>query len=167
MHYLTIIATCLLFVGCSRSVPVGKGPLAVEPPPGWQLERTTTAGLEFYTLKTGSAGEGLLMFSKWPVPSKPDEIPGLLRKLADGFVAQAKKTTKFALSNDIYEVEQFAGPQCSGSYAAFRFKSPNTNTVQAMFMMSVEGEVWNGQFTGKPEQWPQALKLLTTIKRNG
>jgi hypothetical protein len=167
MHYLTMIATSLLLVGCSRTVPVGQGPLAVEPTPGWQLQRTTTAGLEFYTLTKGSSGEGLLMFSKWPAPTKPDEIPGLLHKLADGFVEQAKKTTKFELSSDLYEIKEFAGAQCSGNYATFRFKSPNTNAIQTLFMMSVDEEVWNGQFTGKPEQWPQTLKLLMSIKRNG
>jgi hypothetical protein len=107
------------------------------------------------------------MFSKWPVPTKPDEMPGLLWKLADGFVEQAKKPAKFELSSDLFEIEEFAGAQCSGNYAAFRFKSPNTNTVQTLFMMSVDGEVWNGQFTGKPEQWPQTLKLLMSIKRTG
>jgi hypothetical protein len=31
----------------------------------------------------------------------------------------------------------------------------------------VDGQIWNGQFTGKPDGWTAALKLLKTLKKNG
>ena len=33
-----------------------------------------------------------------------------------------------------------------------------------MFMMSVDGRIWNGQFTGSRTDWEHALKLLKTLK---
>ena len=33
-----------------------------------------------------------------------------------------------------------------------------------MFMMSVDGQTWNGQFTGSPDGWKESLKLLKTIR---
>jgi len=35
-----------------------------------------------------------------------------------------------------------------------------------MFMMSVDGQTWSGQFTGTPDDWREALKLLKTIRGN-
>jgi hypothetical protein len=34
-------------------------------------------------------------------------------------------------------------------------------------MMSVDGKIWNGQFTGTPDGWKQALTVLKDVKRNG
>ena len=167
MRHLTIIATCLVLLGCSTSAPVGQGPLVIHTPAGWLLEHDTPGGLDFYHLWTSSGKDGLLMFSKWPPPSRPEDIPELVRKVADGFVQQAKKSAEFTLVDEKYEFDQFAGDHCRGSYATFRVKSADTKAVQAMFMMSVGGEVWNGQFTGTAEQWKQAVRLLTTIKTKG
>ncbi len=159
-----MIAICLLLIGCSQEVPTENEVLVVEPPTGWNLKHQTAEGLD-YSLTTDSEGNSLLMFSKWPPPSKPDEIPSLVQKLADGFLDKAKTSTEFSLVDERYEIEQFAGDQCRGSYAMFQLEIANTNTVQVIFMMSVDGQVWNGQFTGPPERWIEALKLLMTIKK--
>ena len=107
------------------------------------------------------------MFSKWPPPSRPEDIPALVRKLADGFVKEARKSSGLNLTSEKYDIEEFTGDHCKGSCAAFEFKSGDTNRVQALFVMSVDGQTWNGQFTGKPDDWRDALKLLKTVKKRG
>jgi len=109
------------------------------------------------------------MFSKWPPPSRPEDIPALVRKLADGFVMQAKNSPEFTLTSEKYEVQQFAGDHCKGNYAIFQIKSAdgnNTGTL-AVFMMSVDRQIWNGQFNGKMDDWVEALKLLKAITKKG
>jgi hypothetical protein len=36
-----------------------------------------------------------------------------------------------------------------------------------MFMMSVDGRVWNGQFTGPSNSWIQAIGVLKSVKKDG
>ena len=149
-----------------RFMPTEKGTLAIQPPAGWNLEHHTPGGLDLYALKTGSGEvEGLLMFSKWPPPCTPEEMPVVVRKLADGFVEQAKKSAEFTLSSEKYDVEQFAGDHCQGSYCTFQTTDGATIDLQAMFMMSVDDEIWSGQFTGKPDHWTVALGLLKSLKK--
>lgn len=164
--WVTILATSTLVVSCSRSMPVGKGALTIQLPAGWHLEHNTPGGLDFYMLKTSPDGGGSLMFSKWPPRSGPKEIPALVRKLADGFVERSKDSTVYTLRSEKYEVEPFAGDHCQGSFARFRIASGDRDMLQVMFMMTVEGQVWNGQFTGKPDDWSTALGLLKALKPN-
>ncbi len=159
-----VIAALFALVGCS---PVGKGPLSFQSPARWKVEHQTPGGLHFYTVTAGTADGGLLMFSQWPPPSRPEEIPGLVQKLADGFLNKAKQSSEFTLVTQEYRVEQFTGPQCQGSYAVFQISSSGTNVLQAMFMMSVDGTVWSGQFTGPSNAWIQAIGVLKSVKKDG
>ncbi len=158
------IAVVVLLVGCS---PKGKGPLSFQLPADWKAEHKTSGGLDFYTVTAKTPDEGLLMFSQWPPPSRPEDIPALVQKLADGFREQAKKSSGFTLASEDYKFEKFAGEHCQGSYAVFQIPSGGKNTVQAIFMMSVDGRVWNGQFTGPSDAWKQVLVVLKSIKKNG
>jgi len=158
------IALALVLIGCS---PATKAPLSFQLPAGWKMEHQTPGSLHFYTVTAGTADGGLLMFSQWPPPSRPEEIPGLVQKLADGFLAQAKQSSEITLASHEYRVEQFTGSQCQGSYAVFQTGSGGTNVLQTMFMMSVGGRVWNGQFTGPSNAWIQAIGVLTSVKNDG
>jgi serine/threonine protein kinase len=140
------------------------GPLQVSPlPAGWKLKYDGTHGLDFYSLSPPQEGGGVLMFSRWPPPSKPEDIPALLRQIADGFVKGANISPGLVLSSEKYDIEQFAGDHCKGSYALFKIKNAG---IQAMFMMSVDGQTWNGQFTGTPDDWREALGLLKALRSN-
>ncbi len=160
----TIVVVMLMVVGCSKT---GRGPLSFQFPTDWKVEHKTPGGRDFYTVTGKTPGKGLLMFSQWPPPSSPEDIPGLVQKLADGFRERAKKSSAFALASEDHRVEQFAGEHCQGSFAVFQLGSGGTNTVQAMFMMSVGRRVWNGQFTGPPDAWKQAITVLKSIKNDG
>ena len=151
-----VLTLALMFVGCS---PTSKGPLSFQLPSGWKVEHQTPGNLHFYGVTAGTPDGGLLMFSQWPPPSRPEEIPALVQQLADGFL----KT----LASHEYRVEQFAGSQCQGSYAVFQIGSGGTNLLQTMFMMSVDGRVWNGQFTGPSNAWIQAIGVLKSVKKDG
>ncbi len=153
-----------MIVGCSRTVT---GPLSFQPPTDWNVKHDALAGLDFYTVTAKTPGEGLLMFSRWVPPSRPDEVPALVQKLADGFREQAKKSSEFALVSNEYRVERFAGEYCQGNFALFQTASGGTNTVVVMFMMSVDGKVWNGQFTGSPDAWTRALTAIKSLKNAG
>lgn len=107
------------------------------------------------------------MFSPWPPPAKPEDIPALVRKLAEGFAQQARTATNFTLSSYKYQITEFAGTNCNGSYATFKSTtSSGSELLQVMFMMSIGGQVWNGQFTGPTDAWEQSLAMLRSIKKN-
>jgi hypothetical protein len=159
-----LIAVALALVGCS---PPGKGPLSFQSPAGWKAEHQTPGGLHFYKVTAGTPDGGLLMFSQWPPLSKPEEIPALVRQIADGFLKQAQQASEFTLASREYRIEQFAGAQCQGSYAVFQAVTGGTNVLQSMFMMSVDGRVWNGQFTGPSNAWTQAITVLRSVRKNG
>jgi hypothetical protein len=105
------------------------------------------------------------MLSTWPPPSKPEEIPTLVRRLADGFAAQAKSASDFQVDSN-YALQEFNTPACIGSYAVFNAREHGTNFVQALFMVGLQGKVWSGQFTGSQLSWEQALSMLQTLKSN-
>ncbi len=162
------ILSAMLMLAAARCplAAAADGPLDVPVPAGWKMEYQGTDGLDFYSVVPQPAGSGLLMFYKWPPPAKPEEIPALVRNLAGDFVAAVKKG-KAVLASEKCEVEGFVGAHCKGSYVVFRFKSEGVDGPQmhAVFMMSVDGLIWNGQFTGKPDDWAGALKLLNAIKK--
>ncbi len=135
-------------------------------PAGWTAKHQAPGGLDFYSVTTSTPGTGVLMFSPWPPANRPEDIPTLVQQIADGFRKQAKQSGT-ALASEDYRMEQFAGSYCQGSYATFRTGGPGTNTVQTMFMISVDGRIWNGQFTGPEADWKQAITLLRSIKKHG
>jgi len=146
------------------SQPQSEGPLRVSPlPAGWKFEYDNTKGIDFYSAMPQPEGSGVLMFSRWPPPSKPEDIPALVRQIADGFLENAKKSPGVALTSEKYDLKQFVGDHCQGNYAVFQLRNAG---VQAMFMMSVNGQTWSGQFTGTPDDWQKALELLKTIKEH-
>jgi hypothetical protein len=158
------LTLAFVLVGCS---PASKGPLSFQSPPGWKVEHQTPGSLHFYSVTASTPDGGLMMFSQWPPPSRPEEIPALVRQLADGFLKIAKKSSEFRLASEEYRVEQFSGEHCQGSYATFQTISSGSNTLQTMFMMNVAGRIWNGQFTGPSDGWKQALTVLKSIKNDG
>ena len=143
-----IIAASFMLVGCS---PAGKGPLSFQSPAYWTVEHTAPGGLDFYTVTARAPGGGLLILSRWPPPSRHEDIPNLVRQLADGFLKEAKKSSEFRLGSEEYRFGQFVGQHSQGSYATFQVAtSSGTNTLQVMFMMSAGGSIWNGQFRAYP-----------------
>jgi hypothetical protein len=48
-----------------------------------------------------------------------------------------------------------------------QFSRGGANILQAVFVMEVDGRIWNGQFTGPPDAWKQALTVLKDLKKNG
>ena len=103
------------------------------------------------------------MFSKWlGVPSIKE--PEFVRKWADSLL----KGSRITLITEKCDIQKFAGDRSKGSYFVIEFKnSAGLLSVQTGFMMTVDGQVWNGQFTGRPEDWAKALKLITTLTKNG
>src|SRR5213594_2110841 len=102
----TAFALTLLTVSCS---PTTKGPISFQVPAGWSVQHQSPGGHHFYTVTASTPGADLLMFSQWPPPSRPDEIPVLVQKLADGFLDRAKQSSEFALVSHQYQIEQFTG----------------------------------------------------------
>jgi hypothetical protein len=140
-------------------------PLTFEVPTGWKSEHKSAG--DFYSLTAKAPNGGLLMFSPWPPPAKCEDIPALVRKLAEGFAQRAKEMTNVTFATYDFEIKQFSGSACNGSYAVFNFTPKNgTSLVQSVFMMCIGDQVWNGQFTGPQDAWNQALGVLRSIKKN-
>ena len=153
-----IIAVGILVVGCS---PSGKGPLSVPSPSDWKVEHKDT-----YNVTAKAPDECFLTFSQWP-RSRPEDIPAQLQGVADGFLEHIKKSPEFADTSKDYQIEHFVGEHCQGSYVVFQSTGSGRSAVQVVFMMSVDGKVWGGQFSGTSNVWEQALAVLKSIKKNG
>jgi hypothetical protein len=166
-RWILLASAIFLVIGCSRSgtAPLAKDPLVFESPAGWKTEYKTSGGLDFYTLTAGKPDEGLLMFSQWPPPNKPEEIPRLVQQTAETFLEQARKSSQVSLASQEYHVEQFSGAECQGSYVVFRPGGAGVDAVQVIFMMSVDGKIWNGQFGGPSNEWTQAIAVLKGIRK--
>jgi hypothetical protein len=101
------------------------------------------------------------MFSKWPPLSKVEEIPELVRKLADGFATTAKQsnlelaTEKSASRNSLARAAREATPSFESKATAMK--------LSRLYFMEVGGRIWNGQFTGTAEHWVEALEMLKSI----
>lgn len=163
--FIPIIGIALVLVGCSPHRPVEKGSLTIQPSAGWKIEHQP-GEVESYML-TSTSGKGWFMLNQVGPPTRPEEFPAIVRKFVDAFVKQIKESAEFTLTDDKYVVEEFAGDHCKGSFATLRVRGEGTESLRITFMMSVDGQTWNGQFNGKVEQWPQVLKMLKSIKKNG
>jgi hypothetical protein len=129
-------------------------------PEGWKM--TVEAEQQFHTFSIAS-GDGVMMFSKWPAPTKPKEIPKTLKVMADKF-PELLKGRGGALKKDEAEIGEIKGSLFQGSFALFELKAP-AEGVQTMFMVhDGKGGVFNGQFTGSAKAWEKGLELVKTTK---
>ena len=103
-------------------------------------------------------------FSQWPVPNKTEDIPRIVEEVTSSFLRQARASTEFGVASEKYSIEQFVGEQCQGSFVTFEMTGYRTNMVEAIFVMSVGGKLWNGQFSGPSDAWRQALTVLRGVK---
>jgi hypothetical protein len=107
------------------------------------------------------------MFNPWPLGGSSNDIPAMMKDLADRYTNHARKNPpKAKITSDIYHIQQFAGGQCHGSYVLFEDSEATYfgHIVSTMFFMYVDGRVWSGQFTGSRDEWDQALPVLKSLK---
>jgi hypothetical protein len=156
-----VIVAALIMAGCSR------GPLAFQLPAGWNAEHQKPGGFHCYTLTAAAPQNGVLVLSQWPSPNRPEEMPLLVRQMAEGFLRQPQQSSDFRVMTRQYRVERFAGRGCQGSYAVFWINSGGTNALEMLFMMSVDGRVWNGEFTGSSNGCMQAFAVLKSVRKHG
>jgi len=164
-HIIKIAILCLMQTALAFASECG--PLKMSLPDGWKLEYTETNGLDCYNA-TPNKTETVCAFYKYPVPMNPGDIPATLMKITDGVSKGSKGYKEFTYVSEKYEVVPFAGEQCKGSYTVLKFIS-NTRTnsfveTSSLFMMTINGQIWNGHYQGTAEQWVQALGLLKSIK---
>jgi len=149
-----------LWVAMAPGVRAAGSEFKIAVPEGWKME--VKENLEFHSFHIDK-GAGVLMFSKWPPPSKPIEIPELLKGMADGMVKIARDSKDFQLKKEDYEIVPFEGQLFKGSYVIFEITTPGGATdaaVQTMFLMSDGKKIYNGQFTGSRENWEKGLTML-------
>ncbi len=138
--------------------------LIVEAPEPWEVKYKGKKNLQFYTVTRRDGAKHVLMFSKWPAAGNIDQIPDLVKQLAERFLATAEKNEKIKLKSKEYEIEKITGDEFSGSFVSF---SQEDGSVQTLFMIGDKEGIWNGQFSGSPENWTEAVTVLQTLKKKG
>lgn len=156
-----------LVASCSSQKPE---PRSFTPPPGWAVSYKRSQS--FYAIKAPDSSAGLPMFSPWPPPGRPEAFASLLEAMAGKFSETLKAenrkenpNTKLSISR-AYQIEDLGGPSVAGKYIAFEVRSESKTFTQAIFFLNVNSEVWQGQFTGTPDNWTNALKSIETIRRS-
>jgi hypothetical protein len=87
--------------------------------------------------------------------------------MADAFIQQAANSKNFTLADQNHDLQSFTSDHCKGNYVVFHIQSATpTNNVQVLFLMTVDGQAWNGQYAGQGDGWDVSLKLLKGIKLN-
>lgn len=164
MRNLIVLIT-LFAVGCSEFTRPSSGPLKCSVPKGWKLDyKEVSKGADFYSVNPADPSKGVLMFYTWVPPSKPEEIPMLVQQMARIFPTSVG-TTNVTLAERKPAVHQFHGTACSGSFASYAFGNAADGFVQAIFMLHLDGQIWNGQFSGSPQDWTRSLELLKSLER--
>ena len=161
---LLLLAMAWATSGSSPHSSVARGSLSIPSSAGWKIEHDLE-GVESYML-TSTSGKGWFRLIQWAPPLRPEEFPAIVRKFADGFVKKIKESAEFKLTDEKYVVEEFAGDHCKGCFATLRVRGEGIESLRIAFMLSVDGQVWNGQFNGKIEQWPEVFKMLKSIKKS-
>ena len=116
----------------------------------------------FFALTRPEEGNVILMFSRWPVSGGKNQIPDLVRELAEGFLLEAKKNEKIQLLEDDFQSEKLAGEEFAGEAAIFVIQE---GICQVMFMLSDGDGIWNGQFTGSKAMWIKAKAVLEGLTK--
>jgi hypothetical protein len=156
----SLILLLFFLASCSNDTP-----LTFDLPQNWVVDYNKLVKLDFHTFSVKDSNESVLMLSRWPPSTTAKEIPILVRELAESFASTAKDNPELGSINVDYKFDGFKNENCSGSYAVFEFEEDSNRYVQTMFMLDVEGDAWNGQFTGSFERWELALQILQSIKR--
>jgi len=160
MKVITLIVLSITIL-ISQLVAADQWPLVVTAEPEWSIEYTDD-GVHFFTLTRPEGENVLLMFSKWPASGGKEQIPGLIKRMADGFLDKEKnKVMSFIFKNE-YEVEKLEGDEFSGEAAIFKGRF---ELFQTMFMVSDGDGIWNGQFSGSETMWVEAKIILENLRR--
>ena len=142
------IAVILVFSGCSRT---HDGSLSFRLSSDWNLERdVSNEGRDYYMLykRQNHLIDSSLSIFRWDESTKPEEIPTFFRRYADGYFKLCQKGGSVVNGTDM-QFENFDGAQGQGSYAAFQVdKNGGKVQLETMFMMSIDGRVWHGNFLG-------------------
>lgn len=138
--------------------------LTLKTPATWKVEYKGDKGMQFYTVTRKDGDQALLMFSRSPVSGNVNQIPEQIKQLAKGFLVEAGKHEQIKLKSKEYRIEKIEGDDFSGSFVVFSIEGGFT---QAMFMIGDEEGIWNGQFTGTPERWVEAVTILKSLKKKG
>jgi hypothetical protein len=128
-------------------------------PPGWKV--SVKQPIELVAV-TSPHNASVLMFSPWPPPATPSQIPDLVKEIADGFLKELEG--KISLKSRAYKLESIQGANCEGNFALFRFEDKGVEHVQSIFSFAIANRVWQGQFTGTSTEWPQALGTLRSLE---
>ncbi len=137
-----------------------ESPFVWQVPEGWTLSVKEEMG--FHTFSVGT-GMGLMLLSKWPAATKPEDIAKTVKLMGEKFAKGAKAKDLF-LKKDEPQLGEIKGELFQGNFALFELKEPD-DMVQSSFMVhDGKGGVFNGQFTGKATDWEKALTLLKTAK---
>lgn len=135
---------------------------------GWNIKYNGKDGVSFYSLTSSVPGSGLLMFSKVPSQLIALDEAEFLKSMAEGFQNKYKgKGSIFTLTKDTYDITEIETPYCKGKFVAFNLRNNTLNQtiVQTVFVLRLDGELWNGQFTGHEEEWLESISMLKTLKR--
>lgn len=138
--------------------------LTLKTPATWKVEYKGDEGIQFYTVTRKDGDQALLMFTRSPVSGNVNQIPERIKQLAEGFLVEAGKNEQIKLKSKEYKIEKIEGDDFSGSFVLFSIEGGFT---QAMFMIGDEEGIWNGQFTGTPERWAEAVAILKSLKKKG
>ncbi|GAA5484386.1 hypothetical protein Hsar01_03630 [Haloferula sargassicola] len=87
-----------------------------------------------------------------------------MKQIADGFLVEADKNDEIKIKAKEYKIEKIEGDEFSGAFVLFSIEGGFT---QAMFMFGDNEGIWNGQFTGTPERWADAIEILKSLKNKG
>jgi hypothetical protein len=161
MNGIFILTLAVEFLNSAPVAVVEEWPLRIDAEPEWKVE-CTGDGIQFFMLTRSEGEQAPLMFSRWPAPGGKDQIPALIKQMADSFLLKVKRNEVPLVSKDGYQVEKIAGDEFSGQAAIFKI---NYGIYQTIFIVSDGDGICNGQFSGSKTMWLKAKAILKKPQR--
>ena len=138
-----------------------KMPLDFTAEDGWEVEYKNE-GAPFFVFSQPKNEEVIFFFSRWPAPGGPDQIQRQLGKIADGLLESAKQDEEIRFANPRYSIEDIDGQEFSGKAALFEMED---GSLTAILMISCGEGIWNGQYHGPKDLYPEARAILQSMKK--
>ena len=126
------------------------------------MEYQSNKGADFFSAESGGDKPSLLMFGRSSHTARKEQIPQMMASLAEGFLNEARTSSKFKLESDKYLTGKIGGAAFTGEFAEFSFANGRCAT---MFLISDGDGIWSGQFIGSKERWAEALGILKKLKK--
>ncbi len=156
------ISLLFLTSRCLFAAEIKNRPLTIAAPEGWRTEyRADKKGNPVYYTYSNHLSPSIISISV--LKGEPAERTKILDGIAAGFVKVAKTLPDMSEIDLDFGRGVIHGTEFAGEYVRFDSIAPGRRVV-AIFLISNGRDLWKGDYSGRPEDWDEVCKMLSTLR---